>query len=173
MIYSFEPIFDGRSRILILGSMASVKSLEKGFYYMHPRNRFWSTLSKALGEPVPDGIEARKKWLLDNNIALMDIIYSCNRSGSLDSEIRDIVPNDLTRVLSVAKDMQGIYCKEGVSRFGVQLSAVHFACQRGRLGRKSMDIGNKRNKDSIISYAVKSIKKRRVISALLLRIKTF
>lgn len=110
MIYSFEPIFDGRSRILILGSMASVKSLEKGFYYMHPRNRFWSMLSKALGEPVPDGIEARKKWLLDNNIALMDIIYSCNRSGSLDSEIRDIVPNDLTRVLSVAKDLQGIYC---------------------------------------------------------------
>ena len=47
-IYSFEPIYDKNSRVLILGSMASVKSLEKGFYYMHPHNRFWNTIAQVV-----------------------------------------------------------------------------------------------------------------------------
>lgn len=109
MIYSFEPIFDKDSKVLILGSMASVKSLEKGFYYMHPRNRFWMVMEKVAGKKVPDDIEARKKWLLGNNIALMDIIYSCNRKGSLDSDIKDVVPNDILKVLDTAQ-IKAIYC---------------------------------------------------------------
>ena len=109
MIYSFQPIFDKNSRVLILGSMASVKSLEKGFYYMHPRNRFWSTVSKIVGKEVPADIEQKKQWLLDNNIALMDIIYSCNRKGSLDSDITDVVPNDIEQVLNTA-NIRAIFC---------------------------------------------------------------
>ena len=109
MIYSFDPIYNKSSRVLILGSMASVKSLEKGFYYMHPRNRFWSVISKVVGSPVPEDIEGKKQWLLDNNIALMDIIYSCNRKGSLDSDIKDVVPNDIEQVLNTA-NIQAIFC---------------------------------------------------------------
>lgn len=109
MIYSFEPIFDCNSKVLILGSMASVKSLEAGFYYMHPRNRFWATLSKVVGERSPESIEGKKDFLLRHSIALMDIIRSCNRAGSLDSDIKDIVPNDITKVLEVA-DIRAIYC---------------------------------------------------------------
>ncbi|MDE6276098.1 MAG: DNA-deoxyinosine glycosylase [Clostridia bacterium] len=109
MIYSFEPIFDKDSRVLILGSMASVKSLEKGFYYMHPRNRFWSTAAEIVGKEVPEAIEQKKQWLLDNNIALMDIIYSCNRKGSLDSDITDVVPNDIEQVLKSA-NIRAIFC---------------------------------------------------------------
>ena len=109
MIYSFQPIYDKNSRVLILGSMASVKSLEKGFYYMHPRNRFWSTVSKVVGSDVPEDIEGKKQWLLDNNIALMDIIYSCNRKGSLDSDITDVTPNDIEQVLNTA-NIKAIFC---------------------------------------------------------------
>lgn len=109
MIYSFKPIYDKNSRVLILGSMASVKSLEMGFYYMHPRNRFWSTISKVAGSAVPDDIAGKRQWLLDNNIALMDIIYSCNRKGSLDSDITDVVPNDIEQVLDAA-DIKAIFC---------------------------------------------------------------
>ncbi len=109
MIYSFQPIYDSRSKILILGSMASVKSLERGFYYMHPRNRFWDTISKVVGKPAPKEIEGKRQWLLDNNIALMDIIYSCNRKGSLDSDIKDVVPNDIMQVLNTA-DIKAIFC---------------------------------------------------------------
>lgn len=109
MIYSFEPIFDKNSKILILGSMASVKSLEQGFYYMHPQNKFWKIMSKVVGSEVPQDKEGKKQWLLDNHIAVMDIIYSCERKGSLDSDIKDITPNDITKVLNTA-DIRGIFC---------------------------------------------------------------
>ncbi len=109
MIYSFEPIFDENSKALILGSMASVKSLEEGFYYMHPRNRFWKTIGEVAGSEVPGSIEGKKAWLKANNIALMDIIYSCERNGSLDSDIKKVVPNDITKVLKTA-NIKGIFC---------------------------------------------------------------
>ncbi|MBD5085922.1 MAG: DNA-deoxyinosine glycosylase [Clostridiales bacterium] len=109
MIYSFEPIFNENSRVLILGSMASVKSLERGFYYMHPRNRFWTTIGEVAGESVPESIDGKKQWLLTHNIALMDIIYSCNRDGSLDSDIKDVVPNDIVNVIKKA-NIQAIFC---------------------------------------------------------------
>ena len=109
MIYSFEPIFDENSRVLILGSMASVKSLELGFYYMHPRNRFWTTIGRVVGDPVPQSIEEKRDWLLAHHIALMDIIRSCNRSGSLDSDIKDVVPNDITKVIEKG-NIQAVYC---------------------------------------------------------------
>ena len=109
MIYSFEPIFDNNSRVLILGSMASVKSLEKGFYYMHPRNRFWTTIGQVAGEQVPESIEGKRDFLLTHKIALMDIIYSCNRDGSLDSDIKDAVPNDIMQVIKTG-NIQAVFC---------------------------------------------------------------
>ncbi|MDE6758959.1 MAG: DNA-deoxyinosine glycosylase [Clostridia bacterium] len=129
MIYSFEPIFDENSKVLILGSMASVKSLEKGFYYMHPRNRFWTTIAQVVGDPVPESIKGKRDWLLAHNIALMDIIHSCNRNGSLDSDIKDVIPNDIKNVLKTAK-IQAIYCN----------------------GRKSYEIANKTYPDVDFNY---------------------
>ena len=76
---------------------------------MHPRNRFWSVMAKVVGSSVPEDVEGKKQWLLDNNIALMDIIYSCNRKGSLDSDITDVVPNDIEQVLNTA-NIRGIFC---------------------------------------------------------------
>lgn len=109
MIYSFAPIYDKHSKVLILGSMASVKSLESGFYYMHPRNRFWSTLAEITQKQVPSDIEGKVQFLLDNNIALMDSIYSCERKGSLDSDIKDVVPNDIKKVLQNS-DIKAVFC---------------------------------------------------------------
>lgn len=109
MIYSFKPVFDANSKVLILGSMASVKSLEKGFYYMHPQNRFWRTIAEVVGTPVPESIEGKRQWLLDNNIALMDIIYSCEREGSLDSDIKNVRPNDIRQVLDNAP-VRAVFC---------------------------------------------------------------
>ena len=43
--HGFGPVFDSRSRILILGSFPSVKSREQSFYYGHPQNRFWRVLA--------------------------------------------------------------------------------------------------------------------------------
>ena len=45
--HTFEPVYNENSRILILGSLPSVKSSEQGFYYGHPQNRFWRACMKA------------------------------------------------------------------------------------------------------------------------------
>ena len=109
MIYSFKPIYDKNSKILILGSMASVESLKQGFYYMHPRNRFWSTMAKITGKPVPDTTDGKRAFLLENGIALMDSIYSCDREGSLDSDIKNAVPSDIPAVLA-ATHIKAVFC---------------------------------------------------------------
>lgn len=109
MIYSFKPIYDKNSKILILGSMASVESLKQGFYYMHPRNRFWSTMANITGKPVPESIDGKRAFLLENGIALMDSIYSCDREGSLDSDIKNAVPSDIPAVLA-ATHIKAVFC---------------------------------------------------------------
>lgn len=97
----FGPVFDEHSKILILGSFPSVKSREQNFYYGHPQNRFWRVLlsvCKKQGETV-ETIEQKKKFLLDNRIALWDVIESCDIKGSSDSSIKNIKVNDLNVIL--------------------------------------------------------------------------
>ena len=93
-IYGFPPVADANSRVLILGSMPSVKSLEDGFYYGHPRNAFWHVLADVFEEPLPADIPAKKRLLLRHGLALWDVIASCERDGSLDSAIRRDALND-------------------------------------------------------------------------------
>ena len=102
-------VFDSASRILILGSFPSVKSREGHFFYHHPQNRFWKTLAGILAVPVPGSIDEKKEFLLSHHIALWDVIASCSIEGSSDSSIRDVVPNDLSRILSTA-DIRAIFC---------------------------------------------------------------
>ena len=129
MIYSFKPIYDKNSKILILGSMASVESLKQGFYYMHPRNRFWSTMAKITGKPVPESIDGKRAFLLENGIALMDSIYSCDREGSLDSDIKNAVPSDIPAVLA-ATHIKAVFCN-GKKSYAVAKKAypgIDFKC---------------------------------------------
>lgn len=97
--HEFPPVWDKQSRILILGSFPSVKSREEGFFYGHPRNRFWKVLSAVLSCPEPDSIGEKKKMLLTNGIALWDVIAVCEIKGSSDSSIRNVVANDFTDLL--------------------------------------------------------------------------
>ena len=110
--HTFEPVFDGNSRVLILGTFPSVKSREQGFYYGHPQNRFWKILAGILKEPVPETIEDKKKFLLSHGIAIWDVVSSCDITGSSDSSIKNVVPADLTRVLDHAP-VQSIFANGG------------------------------------------------------------
>lgn len=97
--HSFAPVFDERSRILILGSLPSVKSREEGFYYGHPRNRFWKVLAQITGEELPREIGEKKAVLLKHGIAIWDVIASCDIIGSSDSSIKNVEPVDIERVM--------------------------------------------------------------------------
>lgn len=98
--HEIAPVFDERSRVLILGTMPSPKSREAGFYYMHPQNRFWKMLSAVLDEPLPPTAEERRGMCLRHNIALWDVLASCDIDGAADSSITNAVPNDIGGLLN-------------------------------------------------------------------------
>lgn len=106
--HEFPPVFDERSRVLVLGTMPSPRSRELGFYYMHPQNRFWRTLSQVLGEPVPADIPGRKAMCLKHGVALWDVLAECTISGASDSSIKDPVPNRL-EIIFQAADIRAVF----------------------------------------------------------------
>ena len=108
MIHNIEPVYDSRSKILILGSFPSVKSREQQFFYGHKQNRFWRVMAQVLDCAVPEDVAQKRAMLLDHHVALWDVIASCEITGSSDASIRDVRPNDLSRILSQA-DIQAIY----------------------------------------------------------------
>ncbi len=99
VIHPIEPVYDAHSTILILGSFPSVKSREAGFFYGHPQNRFWKVTAGVFGCPVPQTVAQKRAFLQQHRIALWDVIASCSITGSADSSIRNVVPNDLTGLL--------------------------------------------------------------------------
>ncbi len=100
--HTFQPIYNDKSRILILGTFPSVKSRENHFYYGHPMNRFWKLLAVLTKTEQPVTTEEKKDFLLRHHIAIWDVIQSCSITGSGDASIRDVVPNDFTELLKKA-----------------------------------------------------------------------
>ena len=101
-MHPLEPVFDENSRVLILGSFPSVRSRESGFFYGHPQNRFWHTIASVFGEGTPFSIEEKIVFLHKHRLALWDVIASCEITGSADSTIRNVAPNDLRPLLTAA-----------------------------------------------------------------------
>lgn len=99
IVHPIEPFYQENSKILILGSFPSVKSREQMFFYGHSQNRFWKVISFIFGEKTPNSIDEKKNLLKNNGIALWDVIHSCEISGSSDSSIKDVVPNDISKIL--------------------------------------------------------------------------
>lgn len=93
--HPLAPLFDARSRVLILGTMPSPKSREAGFYYGNPQNRFWKVLARLFDEEEPLGITERSAFATAHRIALWDVLASCTIDGASDASIEDPIPNDL------------------------------------------------------------------------------
>ena len=112
--HPFPPLFDKDSRTLILGSFPSVKSREAMFFYGHPQNRFWKLIAALYGEEVPQSIDEKKSLILNHNLALWDSIQSCTITGSSDSSVKDVVPNDLSLIIDNSK-VDRIFCNGALS----------------------------------------------------------
>ena len=106
--HPFPPLYDEKSKVLILGSFPSVKSREQMFFYGHPQNRFWRVIAAVTGEETPVTIEEKSRLLHKNHIALWDVIASCDITGSSDSSIKNVKANDLTVILESA-DIKQIF----------------------------------------------------------------
>ncbi|MHA6482064.1 DNA-deoxyinosine glycosylase [Paenibacillus sp. strain BS8-2] len=122
LIYSFPPIIDSRARVLIAGTAPSVKSLEHGQFYGNLHNYFWRVIYALFGDlssdpsmtiPVPlfaspdKDYDQRLDFLQAHRLALWDVIYSCEREGSLDANIKEELPNNFPDLL---EHYPGIAC---------------------------------------------------------------
>lgn len=90
----FDPIVNENSTILILGTIPSVESLRKQERYGHKYNQFWKILSTLFEKPLPENYNDKNALLIEKNIAIWDVLDSCEGEGSLDSNIRDERVND-------------------------------------------------------------------------------
>lgn len=111
--YSFAPIADNSCRVLILGSMPGEESLRLQQYYGHPRNAFWRIICEGLHN---ESYEQKCSYLLDHNIALWDVLQSAERKGSLDSAIKNEVPNELDNFLKQYKNITHIFFNGGKAK---------------------------------------------------------
>ncbi len=108
VVHEIEPVFDERSRVLVLGTIPSPKSREAGFFYGNPRNRFWQVLATLFDEPLAQSIDERRDLLLRHRIALWDVLASCEIDGASDASIRNAQPNDLSRIFRAA-DIRAVF----------------------------------------------------------------
>jgi len=96
--HTFKPIIFKSSETLILGSFPSLKSFENSFYYAHPKNQFWKIMSEITSYPARS--RDQRIWLLKQcKFALWDVVKSCKRENSSDSNLKDIEVNDLEALL--------------------------------------------------------------------------
>lgn len=112
--HPFPPLYDERSRVLILGSFPSVASREAAFFYGHPQNRFWRVLAALFGTDVPRTVEEKTALVLGRRLALWDTIASCEIAGSSDASIQNVRANDLREILDGA-DIRAVFCNGGTS----------------------------------------------------------
>lgn len=117
---SFKSKINNQSRVLILGSMPGIKSLEAQEYYAHPQNRFWKVMGILCGCSDLSDFDYDEKIniLLNNGFALWDTIKFCKRDGSLDSDIIDEVPNDIPALLKKYNKIK-IICLNGNKSYAV------------------------------------------------------
>jgi double-stranded uracil-DNA glycosylase len=123
-VYSFPAVVANDARILILGSMPGVASLDAHEYYAHPRNQFWTLLQTLCGVDHPLTYAARLQMLRGHHLALWDVFHSCVRPGSLDSAIEHTTarPNDLMGLLRAAPSIGRICCNGGTAYASLQRS---------------------------------------------------
>ena len=100
LVETFPPYIFPEARLLILGSAPSALSLAQGFYYGHPRNRFWPLLARLCGEEPPGDWDGRRALLRRSRVALWDVIARCQREGSTDARIREAELSDVPGLLA-------------------------------------------------------------------------
>jgi TDG/mug DNA glycosylase family protein len=155
-IYSFAPIFDDKSKILILGTMPSPASFKAQMYYSHPQNSFWKILSILLKVNIGSEAQQKSQFLLCHCVALWDTLKSCEREGALDSNIKDYQPNDISDLILNCKNIKAIFLNGGSSykfykKFHAEkIKLPYFLLPSTSPANQSMNFGQKLKKWSDI-----------------------
>ena len=157
-IAGFDPVATPAAQVLILGSMPGEASLRAGEYYAHPRNAFWKLMGELLDVPATATYEARTAALQDARIALWDVLQSCRRQGSLDSEIEpaSIRVNDFSAFFTRHSDIR-LVCFNGAAAerwYGSQV-LVNADPGHGHAGRRHVRLPSTSPAHAGLPYAAK------------------
>ena len=109
MPQGFPPVETENARVLVLGTMPSVLSLEKTQYYGNPQNAFWRLLFSLWDRPLPDSYEERVAFVREKRIALWDVLRECERKGSADAAIRQPEPNDFAALAIRCPELEAVF----------------------------------------------------------------
>lgn len=126
IIRSFEPIAAPDARLLILGSMPGVASLDAGQYYAHRQNAFWRIMGDLVGAGPDKDYDERKRILTERGIAVWDVLKCCVRPGSLDADIRDEIPNDFASFFVAHPRITRIGLNGGKAAASFKAHAAHY-----------------------------------------------
>lgn len=105
---SFSPIIPYNPKVIILGSLPGDLSIASNEYYAHPQNRFWKILGNIFTMPT-SGYAAKLQILETKQIALWDICKTADREGSMDTDIKAVVPNDILLLLKTYPTIRHIF----------------------------------------------------------------
>jgi hypoxanthine-DNA glycosylase len=131
----FAPIAPAQAKILILGTMPGAMSLQKQEYYAHPRNTFWPIMTELFGNTdVISSYQARQKLLMSNQVALWDVLASCYRPGSLDTNIQkdSIKTNNFMDFFTLHQTIGSVFFNGGMAeklyqRYVLPVIKPHFS----------------------------------------------
>jgi hypoxanthine-DNA glycosylase len=119
MLTGLPPLVSSRTRLLILGSFPGIASLRARQYYGHPQNHFWKILQAIWPDsPIGTGADSykiRSEWLLSRGLGVWDVYATCEREGSLDSNIRNAAVNDFAELLRRCPQLEAIAHNGGES----------------------------------------------------------
>ena len=112
-LHCFPPVADANASLLILGSMPGKMSLQQNQYYAHPMNAFWKIMGELVGAHPQLPYPARLDKLHRANIALWDVLASCERTSSLDSHIRNEAANDFATFFAQHPHIRRVFFNGG------------------------------------------------------------
>ncbi len=131
--FSFSPLISDDSKILILGTMPGVRSLQEQQYYAHIRNAFWIILFKLFNSPFTVNYDIRVELLFKNQLALWDTLQFCYREGSLDSDIKNAQPNNINELLKQNSQIKNIIfngktAEKFYDKFHMRIDKIDYYC---------------------------------------------
>lgn len=108
-IFSFPPISNANSKVLILGTMPGKRSLAMSQYYAHGGNHFWKILFELFEHPFSKSYDDRVKLAIDNGVAIWDVLMACERVSSADADIVKEVPNDFDKFFRSQPNIRAVF----------------------------------------------------------------
>jgi len=111
LLTGFEPVIKKNCRVVILGSMPGIASLQKHQYYAHPRNAFWPIMQELFAIEQSMAYEERCAMLSSAGVGVWDVLKSCKRAGSLDSSIEtnSEQANDFEKLISDYGSIRAVF----------------------------------------------------------------